>query len=98
MFEYHKIYNKNNQLTGILVIKKMIPINLKLIKKTTFEKNNKYHFLLSEQLIIISKEKDVILSKINAFYNKKLNNGTVYGSTNILADVKLMEKFNISEL
>lgn len=98
VFEYHKIYNKNNQLTGILVIKKMIPINLKLIKKITFEKNNKYHFLLSEQLIIISKEKDVILSKINAFYNKKLNNGTVYGSTNILADVKLIEKFNISEL
>ncbi|QDY88372.1 type III toxin-antitoxin system ToxN/AbiQ family toxin [Mycoplasma anserisalpingitidis] len=96
VFEYHKIYNKNNELTGILLIKKMIPISLNLIKKITFENGNKYHLLLSEQLIFISKEKEVVLSKINSFYNKKINNGTVYGSTNILEDIKLMEKFNIN--
>lgn len=96
MFEYHKIYNKNNELTGILLIKKMIPISLNLIKKINFENGNKYHLLLSEQLIFISKEKEVVLSKINSFYNKKINNGTVYGSTNILEDIKLMKKFNIN--
>lgn len=97
VFEYHKIYNKNKELTGILLIKKMIPVNLNLIRKITFENSNKYHLLLREQLIFISKEKDVILSKINTFYNKKINNINIYGSTNILEDTKLMEQFDINQ-
>lgn len=97
LFEYHKIYNKNKELTGILLIKKIIPVNLNLIRKITFENGNKYHLLLREQLIFISKEKDVILSKINTFYNKKTNNINIYGSTNILEDMKLMEQFDINQ-
>lgn len=97
LFEYHKIYNKNKELTGILLIKKMIPVNLNLISKITFENSNKYHLLLREQLIFISKEKDAILSKINTFYNKKTKNINIYGSTNILEDMKLMEQFDINQ-
>ncbi|MBW0595445.1 hypothetical protein HUN03_00012 [Mycoplasmopsis anatis] len=96
LYEYHKIFSKEQKLIGILMIKKMIPVTFNLISKIQFEKENKYHHLLTEQLQIINKQKSEITKKITTFYKNKLNNKFVYGSTNLILDLKILRKIEKS--